>query len=93
MDAGEGLRVAGAGVGLGLLCILFGEGMAWVDREWSKMANVASDRSPSDPDASAEAIVPELAAANRPPALYQGKCRCRACRKRPTEPCSDFSGE
>jgi hypothetical protein len=43
-------------------------------------------------DSRAEAMVPEYAAASRPPE-YRGRCRCRGCRNRPKEPCSDYDGD
>lgn len=103
MDVGEGFRFAGAIVTVGAILWLFVEGMAWVQREWNKMVDGYFDLLNCEPRHSrkareayertrAEAMVPELAAANRAPD-YKGKCRCSACRKRPPEPCSDFDGD
>jgi hypothetical protein len=83
---GEGIRIAVGIVAIGSICWLFVEAMAAIERGWAAMI----ERFPSDEDElAAEARVPELAASARAPD-YKGRCRCRACRSRPYEPCSDF---
>jgi hypothetical protein len=87
MALGEGNGLIAAAVAVAGACGLIAWLVPAIVRDWEQ--RIASW--PSDEDDRAEAMVPEFAAARSAP-RYSGRCRCTACRTRPTEPCSDFDG-
>lgn len=66
--------------------------MDTIGKDWSRLIDMwPDDAAENARAAAAEAMVPELAAARNMPD-YAGRCRCAACRKRTSEPCSDYDG-
>lgn len=83
MVAGEGLRIAGGLAGIGLIVGTF---IAIAMRAERKMRAEIGAWPQDESELSAEALIPEYAAARQ-------RCGCAACQRRPQEPCSDFDGD